>query len=191
MEKSVEPWNLAHSPRCHHDVTPSQPCVEPDVDVMRADDEFERSYRAEFVRATRLAHLLTGSNDAAEDIAQEALIRVRARLATIDNPSAYLTTTVVNLSRNQHRTRSRRADRELRVVSATSTVADDGPDRGSEHDDLLELVDRLPFRQRAVLVARYWLDMTEADIAEVLGCRAGTVKSLASRALQTLRKDLP
>jgi RNA polymerase sigma factor (sigma-70 family) len=70
----------------------------------------------------------------------------------------------------------------------TSPSEHDGP---SDHHELLAIVDGLPFRQRAVLVARYWLDMSEADIADLLDCRPGTVKSLASRAMATLRKELP
>ena len=60
---------------------------------------FERLYRDDFVRAVRLAHLLTGSNDAGEDIAQEAFLRVRTVRAQISDPQAYLTTTVVRMCR--------------------------------------------------------------------------------------------
>jgi DNA-directed RNA polymerase specialized sigma24 family protein len=59
-----------------------------------------------------------------------------------------------------------------------------------ECEQLLELLDALPYRQQAVLVLRYWLDLTEAEIAEALGCRPGTVKSLCARALTRLRKEL-
>lgn len=59
-----------------------------------------------------------------------------------------------------------------------------------EDRDLLDVVDRLPYRQKAVVVCRYYLDLSETQIAEALGCRPGTVKSLASRALATMRKEL-
>lgn len=59
-----------------------------------------------------------------------------------------------------------------------------------ETDDMAEVIARLPYRQRAVLVLRYWLDLSEADIAERLGCRAGTVKSLHSRALTRIRSEI-
>ena len=55
-------------------------------------------------------------------------------------------------------------------------------------DELLDAVDALPFRQRAVLVLRYYRDLSEGEIADALGCRPGTVKSLATRALDQLRK---
>jgi RNA polymerase sigma factor (sigma-70 family) len=151
------------------------------------DEEwFAAFYRVELGRAVRLAHLLTGSNEAAEDIAHDAILRVRDRIADVSNPAGYLTTTVVNLSRNWHRSRGRETARALQVASRAA--------RGGQHEptdtDVLDVIDRLPFRQRAVLIARYWLDMSEADIAELIGCRPGTVKSLASRALSSVRKEL-
>lgn len=152
-------------------------------------------YDREFLRAARLAHLLTGSNDAADDIAQEAFLRVGPRLDAVDDPSRYLTTTVVNLCRNWHRSAERERARVVRVARR-DRVAEWSPEPYESsadvhgHDEVLDVVDRLPFRQRTVLVARYWLDLPEAEIATLLGCRPGTVKSLASRALATLRKEL-
>lgn len=153
----------------------------------REDDPFVALYEREFARACRLAHLLTGSNSGAEDIAQEAFLRMRPRLASIDEPGRYLTTSVVNLSRNWHRRAGREQVRLARMGAVRAQVP--GPDAGG-HDEVLAVVDRLPFRQRTVLVARYWLDLSEAEIAVVLGCRPGTVKSLAARAMTTLRKEL-
>lgn len=152
--------------------------------------DFEQLYRDDFARAVRLAHLLVGSNDAAEDIAQDAFLRIRSVSTEINDPPAYLTTTVVRLSRNWHRSRRRRQAREHRRTIETDT-RDVVGDHSELHDELLALVDQLPFRQRTVLVARYWLDLPELEIATLIGCRPGTVKSLASRALTTLRKELP
>lgn len=150
------------------------------------DTRFDGFYRDEFVRAARLAHLLTGSNDGADDIAQEAFMRLRPRLGEIDNPAAYLHRSVVNLSHSWHRSHTRRLGREQQwQQSVTSTDVHDGA-----HSELLEAIDRLPFRQRAVLVGRYWLDLPEAAIADLIGCRPGTVKSLTSRALSAIRKEL-
>lgn len=147
---------------------------------------FDVFYRDEFLRAARLAHLLTGSNDAAEDIAQEAFVRLRTKLGEIENPGAYLHRSIVNLSRSWHRSHTRRIGREERWQrSITPMDANDDP-----HGELLGLIDELPFRQRAALVARYWLDLPEAEIANLIGCRPGTVKSLTSRALNTIRKEL-
>ena len=148
-----------------------------------SDDAFQQLYAREFVRAVRLAHLLTGSNHVAEDLAQEAFMRIRGKLETIDHPPAYLTATIVNVCRNWQRSTSRRERREIDSARSRTTTE-------AEHDEILDVVDRLPFRQRTVLVARYWLDLSEADITTLIGCRVGTVKSLASRALATLRKEL-
>ncbi len=150
------------------------------------DDDFERLYRNELAGLVRLAHLLTGSNVAADDIAHEAFLKVRDRWSSLENPGAYLRVVTVNLSRNWSRSDGRRTARERRFATADADAADDV----DSHEGLLALVDHLPFRQRAVLVARYWLDLPESEIAELVGCRPGTVKSLASRALSILREEL-
>jgi RNA polymerase sigma factor (sigma-70 family) len=170
-------WNPTSAPRCHGDVTR---IVEPTAAADASD--FQALYERELVRAVKLAHLLTGSNEAAEDIAQETFLRIRDRLGRIDHPHSYITATVVNLCRNWHRGRSRRVARELQAAAAEIEP--------TQHDEILDVVDRLPFRQRTVLVARYWLDLSETEIAGLLGCRPGTVKSLASRGLDALRKEL-
>lgn len=143
----------------------------------------ESLFRSDYASTVRLAHLLTGDAVGAEDLAQEAFARLRGKVASVDNPSAYLRTTTVNLCRNWHRRRSRERrgfERHGVVDVAVSEAA----------SELLDVVDRLPFRQRAVLVLRYWAAASEAEIASTLGCRPGTVKSLHSRALETLRREI-
>jgi RNA polymerase sigma factor (sigma-70 family) len=88
---------------------------------------------------------------------------------------------VVNACWSWHR-RDRRERALLRRAAAGA-----GEATGLEADEMLDAVDALPFRQRAVVVLRYYHDLPERDIAAALGCRPGTVKSLASRALNTLR----
>jgi RNA polymerase sigma-70 factor (sigma-E family) len=143
---------------------------------------FDELYRSTYAATVRLAHLLTGDQWTAEDIAQEAYTRVHARLASIDNPAAYLRVSVVNAAHSHHRRRGREERRILRVVQPEAV---DGEPR-----ELLDAIDRLPYRQKAVLVLRYYEDQTEAEIAAVLGCRPGTVKSLASRALARLSSEV-
>jgi len=145
---------------------------------------FESFYAANFARTAQLAHQLTGSATNSEDIAQEAFARIRSHYERVDNPTAYLRTAVVNGCRNWHRSSSRE---QLRIEHLAVRRSSD--DLGAQ--ELLDIVDRLPYRQKAVLVLRYWLDLSEADIAATLGCRRGTVKSLAARALADLRKELP
>jgi RNA polymerase sigma-70 factor (sigma-E family) len=142
-------------------------------------DTFAVFYRSEYSSAVRLARLLV-PHGAAEDLAQEAFSRLHGRFDTIDNPPAYLRTTLVNLGRTWHRRRAREADRLADVPRVEPT------ELGA--NEMLDAIDGLPYRQKAVVVLRYWLDLSEAEIAEILGCRAGTVKSLGARALRRLRK---
>jgi DNA-directed RNA polymerase specialized sigma24 family protein len=129
----------------------------------------------------RLARLLTGSNAVAEEIAQEAFVRVHQRYAELEVPAAYLRTVVTNLCRSH----LRRVTRERRVSIDGPTVV-----FPPELDETWQAVARLPFEQRAVLVLRYYLDLPEVEVARVLGCRVGTVKSRRHRALRALRKEL-
>jgi RNA polymerase sigma factor (sigma-70 family) len=138
-------------------------------------------YRRMWPGMVRLAHLLTGSAAAGEDLAQEAFVGL-LRNAPVDAPEAYVRRSLVNLAIN----RGRRAGRERNYVRALREETADPPGT----DDLWPLVQRLPVRQRAVIVLRYYLDLSEADIALALGCRPGTVKSTASHALAQLRKEI-
>jgi RNA polymerase sigma factor (sigma-70 family) len=145
--------------------------------------EFDEFYRAHYAKTVRLARLLTGSVTAAEDLAQETFLRVHRHAASLDNPAGYLHTTTVNVCRNWHRSQSRDALRMIRLGPPPLSLS-------LHAQELDAVVAELPYRQRAVLVLRYWLDLSEADIARALSCRAGTVKSLHSRALTRLRKEL-
>jgi RNA polymerase sigma factor (sigma-70 family) len=132
--------------------------------------------------AVRLSHAIVGSNEVAEEIAQEAFLRMHERWLTIERPEQFLRVVVVNLCR----THLRRARLERREASRFSRTTLDPP----EIDETWEVVCRLPFRQRAVLALRYYADLPDAEIADLLGCRVGTVKSAHHRALATLRKEL-
>jgi len=156
-------------------------------EVERVDERFQYFYRDQFAQTARLARMLTGNPDVADDLAQDAFVRVfryaQDSSRPIDNPAALLRTTTVNLCRSWH-TSQRRL--QLRM-------ARHGPDAESltewEHE-LDDSLRRLPYDQRAVIVLRYWLGLSEAEIADALGCRPGTVKSRHSRALRILRKEL-
>jgi RNA polymerase sigma-70 factor (sigma-E family) len=144
-------------------------------------------YRAHLPGATRLAYLLTGDRATAEDVAQEAFLRVASRLGGLRDEGAfgaYLHRAVVNGVRN--RARRLRLERRHAPAPATPYELPDVATRDVLWDALL----RLPNRQRAALVLRFWLDLTEAQIAERLGCRPGTVKSTVARGLAALRTDL-
>lgn len=144
--------------------------------------------------AVRLAYLLTGDREAAEDLVQDAFVRLAGRLAHLRDPGAfdaYLRRTVVNLS-NSH-FRRRRVER-LYLKKARASFEPDGavrPGRSvEEREELWEALRRLPQRQRAAIVLRFYEDLSEAQVAEYLKCRPGTVKSLVSRGLETLRNDI-
>ncbi len=150
------------------------------------DLDFNELYRLHRRDTVRLARLLSGSDAAAEDLAHEAFVRVYRRSgAPVDNPAAFLRTVTVNVCRSWHRARQRE---RLRIVHHGPDADSDGV--SSEARELDASLARLPYHERAVVVLRYWLDLSEADIASTLGCRPGTVKSRHSRALRKLEKDI-
>jgi RNA polymerase sigma-70 factor (sigma-E family) len=138
----------------------------------------------------RLAFLLTGDRALAEDLVQEAFARFVGRLLHLRTPDAfepYLRRTIVNLSRSHfRRKRIERAylERLTRSPEPPRTTNDE-LDR-SMHEALL----RLPPRQRSAIVLRFYEDLTDSQAAEVMRCRPGTVRSLVSRGMTTLRAEL-
>lgn len=155
-----------------------------------AEIDFERFVGARTAALLRLAYLLTGEAHAAEDLVQDALIRAHRRwdrVAHAGNPDAYLRRIVVN----EHLSwRRRRASRELAVAPGdlAADVTADGQESLADRDLVWRLLHRLPARQRAVLVLRYYEDLPDEEIAGLLGCARGTVRSLAARAFGGLRE---
>lgn len=145
--------------------------------------DFAEFYRHEYPNSVRLAYLLTRSADVAEDLTQDAFTVVHGRYEGLESPGGYLRVTLTNLCYRWHRT-NRRDERRLRLVHAGSAPHD------VPTEYLNDALGALPYRQRAVLVLRYWSGLSEAEIAKTLNCRPGTVKSLASRALAQLRKEV-
>jgi len=142
--------------------------------------DLESLYRSRYRAMVRLAYAMTGSPAVAEELVQDAFIRVHARFATVENPEAYLHTTVVNMCRSWHRAEARR--RLHGTPPACTLVA-----HGHPHE-LVDAVAALPPAQRAVVALRFYDDCSEQQIARALGCSTGTVKSNLSRALRNLRK---
>lgn len=139
---------------------------------------FEALYADEAQAMSRLAYLMVGSAELAQELVHDAFARLYERWDRVDNPGAYLRTTVVNGCRDTLRRRLL-ADRER---------TDLRPDAQLGADHLIDALAILPHRQRAAIVLRYYEDRSEADIADLLGVRPGTVKSLLSRGLATLRE---
>lgn len=139
----------------------------------------------------RFATVLCGGKHLAEDVVQDVLIKAHHRWDRIeeaDNPGAYLRRMVVNEFLSWRR-------KWARIIPRAEVDLDDGhapdlADRQADADELLTELGRLPKRQRAVLVLRYYGGLTDAEIAETLGCSPGTVRGYASRALATLRVEL-
>jgi RNA polymerase sigma factor (sigma-70 family) len=146
-------------------------------------ENFDAFYRREYDLAVRLAWLLTGSRPVAEDVAQDAMAAVYCAFERIASPGAYLRRAVVNTARSWHRDERRQQERSALLAREPRAV--DGRDA-----ELMEAIARLPYRQRVVIVARYWGGWSESEISESLGCRPGTVKSLASRALNRLGQEV-
>jgi RNA polymerase sigma-70 factor (sigma-E family) len=158
-----------------------------------SDDEFDGFMRGRWPAMVRLGYALTGDTGHAEDLAQAAFARAYAswgRVRRAGDPDAYVRRIVINEHRNWFR--KRRVAEELRADLAGTQVGGQpggqGPEPG-EQRALLDALGALGPRQRAVVVLRYWLDLSEAETAAALGCSVGTVKSQASRALATLRKS--
>jgi len=144
--------------------------------------------------AIRLAYLLTGDCGLAEDLVQDAFVRLAGRLVHLRDPGAfeaYLRTTVINLSRSHFR---RKKVERAYLVGAKTTAARNGHARLDssleERDELWRALDRLTSRQRVALVLRFYEDLSERDIADLMRCRPGTVKSLISRGLEALRSEI-
>lgn len=148
----------------------------------------EELYERHAPDAYRLAYLLTGDRPLAEDLVHEAFIKVAGRLGHLRKPDAfhaYLRRTVLNLSR-MHFRRRRVEQAYLRRETPAVEVGDPTLELDAR-DDLWRELQRLPYRQRAAIVLRYYEGLTDRETADVLRCRPGTVRSLLSRGLSELR----
>lgn len=149
------------------------------------DAGLERIYREQRLRMVRLALLLVDDRETAEDVAQEAFAALHRRwhaLSTEDAAVGYLRVCVVNGARSVLRRR-----RTVRSYASqpddllTASPADGSVLLAEEHREVIDALNRLPARQREVIVLRYWSELTEAQIAAALGISIGSVKSSASR----------
>ena len=153
-------------------------------------DGYQELFHGQFAAMTRLAAML-GADDP-EDVAQEAFVRLHRRSRTLRDPHAavaYLRSTVVNLTRSR-----------LRHLSVVWRLAPDPPPdvpsaehdvvRRESHRHLLDALGQLSARHREALVLRYWLDLSEAEMAEAMSVSKGTVKSHVSRGLDALAAEL-
>jgi RNA polymerase sigma-70 factor (sigma-E family) len=159
-----------------------------------ADAAVEALYLAHWDRLVRLSVLLVRDQGMAEEIVQDALVAVHQRwdkLTDHDNAVSYLRQAVVNRSRSALRHRGVVNRYLARQHPARTEPGADQPVLGdSRRRMVLDALQQLPRRQREVLALRYYLDLSEAEIAETLGISRGAVKSHASRGAATLRPIL-
>lgn len=132
----------------------------------------------------RLAHLLTGSVDMAEDVVHDAFVSCSRHWSTLDFVDAYVRRAVINQAYTALRRAGRERDKAARYGRATPLTVG-----LPELDETWAVLRRLPNRQRMVLVLRFYEDLPEAEIAALVGCRPGTVKSLIHRGLAKVKKE--
>lgn len=141
-------------------------------------DGFEALYQAEYGPMVWLARGLVDTTERAEEIVQGAFVKVFDRWLHLDQPGGYLRISVVNGARSELRKRQVRRRVGL----------DRRPEMTPGHGDyLMDALDKLPPKRRTALVLRFYADMSEKEIAEAMGVRPGTVKSMVSRGLAELR----
>ncbi len=148
-------------------------------------------YQAHALALTSLAHVMLGDKASAEDVVQDAFFGLYRNWARLSDPAMalpYLRRSVLNGCKSQLRRRRLRASRTLHeraVPSAESAVL-----AGEEQQSVLVAIRRLPARQREVLILRFYLLESEADVARAMGIRPGTVRSTTHRALSALGRML-
>jgi RNA polymerase sigma-70 factor (sigma-E family) len=167
---------------------------EPGVTAEPQPRSLEELYLRHAPEAVRLAFLLTHDAAGAEDIVQDAFIRVSGRFRHLRSPAsfdAYLRRTVVNLCMSQHRRRrvaDAYLDRERSRIGRLEPMTT-APDLETQ-EELRNALGTLPDRQRAALVLRFYLDQSEEQTAATLGCSVVAARSLVHRAMQTLRERI-
>lgn len=143
---------------------------------------FAEFFAREVAGQVRRASLLVGSPELANDLVQEAFVRVYERWDAIDDPGPYLNRVVLNLCRDQARQRPR----HLRMLSRLGSTSQSRESR----EILTDVLAGLPFNQRAAIVLRFWGGLTTNEIAVELSCSPGSVGPWIQRALDKLRKEL-
>jgi RNA polymerase sigma-70 factor (sigma-E family) len=154
-----------------------------------ADAAVEELYAAHYRRLVRLAVLLVRDLETAEEVVQDAFVAMHGRWRSLREPDralAYLRQAVVNRARSVLRHRGVEA-RHLPAPMPDRPGADEDALTADRRRQVLEALRDLPDRQREVLALRYYLDLSEAQIAETLGISRGAVKSHASRGVHALR----
>ena len=159
----------------------------------REGARLEELYSTHAPAGLRLAILLTGDHHRAEDLVQDAFVRITGRfghLRSRDAFGSYLNRTIVNLAKD-HGRRTHLERRELQKERAALARAEQPvmPDLAGRKE-ILDVLVLLPYRQRAAVVLRYYQDLSEQQVADNLGCSLSAARSLITRGMETLRKQL-
>ena len=155
-------------------------------------EQLAELYEAHALRALQFAYVLTGVREVAEDLVQEAFLRTSARLDTMRERDAfpgYLRQTVLNLARAHFR-RQRIERLSLGRQALLAGSPHGNPPDVEQRESLWRALQRLPYRQRAALVLRYYEDLSENQAAEILKTSGAAIKALVSRGLTKLRAEL-
>jgi RNA polymerase sigma-70 factor (sigma-E family) len=144
------------------------------------DEGFVALYRERYAPMVRVAYLLTGSQAIAEELVQDAFVAVHRSWARAENPAAYLRTSVVNACRSWGRRRTLELLRKPAPPDPVTLVA----------DELWDVLQTLPARQRAAIVLRFYEDLPDHEIAALLGCKVPTVRTAIFRGLEKLRHEV-
>lgn len=139
---------------------------------------FSELYEAQFLPLVRLATLLTGRAEVARDVVQESFVKLHVRWSSVREPLPYVRRSVLNGCHSFHRRRLRRGDVPLGSHDRAVVL---------DHDDTLATLAVLSPKERACVVLKYYEDRTEQEIADLVGCRPGSVGPTVHRALAKLR----
>jgi RNA polymerase sigma-70 factor (sigma-E family) len=152
----------------------------PSPAAVRCSDDLVRLYEQHYESLVRLAYLVSGQAAVAEEVVQDAFLKAHRSWDRVRDPAAYVRTAVINGCRSWGR--RQRLERERRPHPPQPTL--------QEPDELWDALATLNVRARAAIVLRYYADLPDAEIAEILGCRVATVRTTIHRALAVLRKEI-
>jgi RNA polymerase sigma-70 factor (sigma-E family) len=144
------------------------------------DNDLVRLYERHYDRLVRLAYLVSGDASVAEEVVQDAFVKAHRSWSRVRDPLPYVRTAVVNGCRSWGRRRRLERERQPRPPQPVR----------QEPDELWDALACLKNRPRAAIVLRYYADLTDAEIAEILGCRVPTVRTTIHRALAVLRREI-
>jgi RNA polymerase sigma factor (sigma-70 family) len=153
--------------------------------VTTGTDRFDRLYAQHSPVALQVAYLLTGDLATAEDLTQEAFVKLLSRYGHLRKPESfrsYLLRTVVNLAKNGYRSKARGTPETVAQFRVDPVVAI------AQRDELVRALSQLPLRQQTAVVLRYCVDLSEQQTADAMGTSVKAVKSLVGRGLTRLRE---